>query len=231
MYSSPLYYIAQLVQTFTTYIFLAGVSNMALKELRGEKADLTDGFAVFKNGFWSIVLAGILSGLAIAIGIILCIIPGIIMAVLMIAIYPAIIDQKLSAFDAMSWSMQHVKPYFWPVLGLMIVGGIASVLGICACCIGILFTYPIYPIMICMIYHQLRWEETGGSNAAAASFSPYPREEGTPPVSPYPGEMPRTDAPSAMPETSMPETTPAPEPPTAPDDDNNPPGPPTSYPQ
>jgi hypothetical protein len=186
-YSMPSYYIAQLFSTLLNYFLVAGVTTMALKELGGQRATLADGFGVIKNSYWMVALTMFLTTLMVFAGIGCLIIPGIILGVLTMAAVPAVIDQRMTTFEALSWSFQNTKKYFWQILGLMIVGGIVVILGVCLCCVGVFATFPIYLILVAMVYHQLRWEETGGQMMTA---SPYPGGAGLIPSS---SETPRPD--------------------------------------
>lgn len=82
-----------------------------------------------------------------------------------------IVDRGLDFWPAIAASYAIVRDRFWPMLGLVAVGGIVGAAGFAVCCIGILVTLP-YPVCVAAVaYRHL----TGG--AAPAAESP---EQGAP---------------------------------------------------
>lgn len=65
---------------------------------------------------------------------------------------PLIIFGDLKAIDAITSSVTLVSKQPWVLLGLLIVGGIASLVGFIGCCIGIIFTLPFMYSMYYAIY-------------------------------------------------------------------------------
>ena len=56
---------------------------------------------------------------------------------------PLIIDKELDFWPAMETSRKVVSKHWWTVLGLSIICGLLSFVGLIACCVGVLFTAPI----------------------------------------------------------------------------------------
>jgi uncharacterized membrane protein len=54
-----------------------------------------------------------------------------------------IIDKQMDFRTAMKTSWKMVHKHWWHVFGLVVVTGLLNVAGMCACCIGVLFTIPI----------------------------------------------------------------------------------------
>jgi len=64
------------------------------------------------------------------------------------------LDQGMTPGEAFSESFKAALPNFFPILGLLIVAGLASALGFIACCVGILFTLPLYYLTMAVVYHD-----------------------------------------------------------------------------
>ena len=86
------------------------------------------------------------------LGYILLIVPGIIVTGLFALAPIACVDQRLGFADSFKWCLDRVKPHLWGMFGLVFLAGIVSGLGFIACCVGILFTAPVYPIVLGLTY-------------------------------------------------------------------------------
>ena len=92
----------------------------------------------------AVVVLGILlgGGLMLVLGLAL-----IIFCMFFTFVFPAVWDHPESGWQAMRVSARLVRSRFWSVLGLMIlfvlIGMTANLVGMIACCIGILFTAPV----------------------------------------------------------------------------------------
>ncbi|HZF01488.1 MAG TPA: glycerophosphoryl diester phosphodiesterase membrane domain-containing protein [Methylomirabilota bacterium] len=56
---------------------------------------------------------------------------------------PLIIDKQMDFWTAMKTSWKMVHKHWWHMFGLFVVIGLLNIAGLCACCIGALFTAPI----------------------------------------------------------------------------------------
>jgi hypothetical protein len=73
----------------------------------------------------------------------LCLIPMIYLQVRWMFTLPLIIDRQMDFWAAMKASWKMVGKHWWQVFGLVIVIGLLNVVGVLACCLGVLFTAPI----------------------------------------------------------------------------------------
>lgn len=80
---------------------------------------------------------------------------SIIISILTSLTIPLIIFGNLSVSDALSSSIALVNKHPLTILLLFIVGGIASVVGLIACCIGIVFTIPFTYSITYSIYREI----------------------------------------------------------------------------
>lgn len=81
---------------------------------------------------------------------------------------PLVIDKRIPFWNAMELSRKVVSRCFGSALGLLIVSGLLSSLGILACCVGIYFTMPIPFMSIAVAY-----EDIFGSVSTAKSKSSF----------------------------------------------------------
>jgi hypothetical protein len=68
---------------------------------------------------------------------------------------PLIVFQNLNTFQAISASFNLVRRKFFVILGLMIVGALASILGFFAICVGIFFTIPFFYCIQFSVYESI----------------------------------------------------------------------------
>jgi hypothetical protein len=78
-----------------------------------------------------------------AVGILVAIIPAIYFSVCWIFTVPLVIDKGIDFWPAMGLSHRMVRKHFVSVLALLILGGLINIVGIIACCVGVLFSIPI----------------------------------------------------------------------------------------
>ena len=134
-------------------ILTIGIINASLMVTRGETPDLGKAFSTDHLG--PFIVGSILYGIIVGIGLILCIIPGIIAAI-MLAFYGFyILDQGMSATDAISASFNMVKDNFGRVFLVLLVAFLINAVGAVICGIGLLVTAPICWIIVAYTYRKV----------------------------------------------------------------------------
>jgi len=73
----------------------------------------------------------------------ICLIPVVYLSINWQFVLPLIVDKRMNFWAAMQASWKMVHKHWWHVLGLTVVVGLINIAGLCACCIGALFTAPI----------------------------------------------------------------------------------------
>jgi len=66
-----------------------------------------------------------------------------------------IVERNMEFMPAAQASFDTIKQNFWPFLGLQIVASILSMLGVFACCIGIVATAPIFTCIMAVAYRDV----------------------------------------------------------------------------
>jgi len=56
---------------------------------------------------------------------------------------PLIVDKKMGFWTAMGTSWRMVHRHWFHVFGLLVLMGLLNIAGVCLCCIGLLFTFPL----------------------------------------------------------------------------------------
>jgi len=92
----------------------------------------------------AVVVLGILVGVGLLLVLFLAL---FIFCLFFTFVFPAVWDHPESGWEAMRVSARLVRSRFWSVLGLAIlvflIGAAANLVGLLACCIGVLFTGPL----------------------------------------------------------------------------------------
>jgi len=137
----------------------AGMANVSLKLVRGQKPEPGDGFIAFNKGLVDHLVMGLLQ----ICGIILCCIGAWFTQTVF---YPGtflIVDKGMTWEQAKDACWTRVKPQFLSWFLFFFVVGLFASLGIIACGIGILITGP---IAMCAIAYS--YEKSFGAGAAKA---------------------------------------------------------------
>ena len=132
-------------------VIQAGMLNMAVKQARGEPIRVGDMFKGFSH-IGHIMLAALITTILTYIGIVLLIIPGMFAIGLFTFVPILIVDQKMTAFEAIETCWKNLKPHALAIFALVFVAALLSGLGVCLLCVGILFTIPIFILTIGLTY-------------------------------------------------------------------------------
>ena len=69
--------------------------------------------------------------------------------------YPLIVDRKLQGFDAVKLSFRAAFANFWRLLGMILLTGLLTIVGILVCYVGMFFVMPIGYAAIAKAYEQV----------------------------------------------------------------------------
>jgi hypothetical protein len=167
--------ISSLVQVPVSAFVMGGLLRMALNQLRTGTANVADIFTV-TDVFPALVGAFFVVMLASYIGMIFCIIPGLILGGMLMFAVPIVVNQRLSAGEALSLSWNTLKPHALSAALFLFIAGLASASGILLCCIGILFTSPIFYLAVAVVYRDFFPNQVGyeAPPVAPPNFPPPP---------------------------------------------------------
>lgn len=134
-------------------VFHAGLLNMALKEGRCEPTSIGDVFSGIRR-FGSLAIAGLLTTLLIYLGIVLLIVPGLFAIGILSFVPLLILDRNMSPIAAIAEVWTTLRQHGFALFALIFLAGLLMCLGFCACCVGVLFTQPIYVLTIGLAYNN-----------------------------------------------------------------------------
>jgi uncharacterized membrane protein len=169
-----------LVIVVVLFTLMGGMYRMAIKQVRGEAIAIGDLFSV-TDVIGNLALAAILMGIINWIGSLLCIIPGLVAQGLMMFTIPLVVDQRLSAVEALSKSFETLKPHAVMATVFALVVGLVAGLGGILCGVGALFTFPLFPLSVAILYRNFFG---AASQAAYGAYPPagnYPSSPTGPP--------------------------------------------------
>ena len=138
---------------YITYRMLANVMNIGQPYREGE---LLDALKVDLAKFGLFFGVEIVFALAVAVASMLCVIPGLFLAVRWYFAPLIVVTENVSFSEAFSRSWDLTKGHFWELflLGLTAIG--ISIVGLCACCVGIVFAQIIVNFMFIISYYELK---------------------------------------------------------------------------
>jgi hypothetical protein len=85
----------------------------------------------------------------------ICLIPVIYLSVNWQFTLPLVIDKQIDFWTAMKTSWTMVHKHWWSVFGVVMVIGLINVAGVCACCVGLLFTIPLGFAALMCVYETI----------------------------------------------------------------------------
>ena len=123
-----------------------GIIYLANKYNLRERLDFSDLFIGYKQNFLNIVLYALVSSLAIGISFAFCVIPFFMLG------YPVLLFENATFSEALKKSFNLAKENYGVFLGTAFLGLLVSVCGIFLCGIGIVFTMPIFLVVMYSLY-------------------------------------------------------------------------------
>jgi hypothetical protein len=133
--------------------FLGGMFRMAGLQIRGRPFAASDLFGV-SDVLAELALGAALLGLAVAVAALFCVVPAFVVAGVLMFTLPLIVDGRLRAFDAVAQSWHALKGRMLSATLFHFVVSLISGLGGCLCCVGLLFTMPLYCLSVTVLYRD-----------------------------------------------------------------------------
>jgi len=134
-------------------ILFAGLLNMGLKQARGEPIVVGDVFSGFPKAI-NVILAMLVTSILVAVGLLACFVGSWWVAGLLCFMPLLVVDKGLNPIEALQLSWDTLKPHAWGLFALVFVAGLIGGLGMLACGIGLLFTYPVYFSIMGLAYNN-----------------------------------------------------------------------------
>ena len=136
------------------FVFFAGIMNIAVLRMEGRPASIGDMFVGFRR-VAELLTAGIVYALLSFIGAVFCILPGLLVMSTLSLAPLLVLRQGLNGLDALKKSFEITRNNMWLMLGTWFCAYLLTLVGACACGVGLLFTFPILYATIAVIYYNL----------------------------------------------------------------------------
>ncbi len=169
-----------LLATGISSILSAGFMYFFIQALRTNKANIDHLFAGFTKSNWiQILLAVLVWVLAVILMVVVFLTPAVILTAMMKSempvivavvlvcipviyfsvgigfVFPLIVDRQIGFWEAIRTSLKTVHRQWFQAFGLMILVGLVAMVGLLACCVGMLATIPLAYLIWCQGYRQL----------------------------------------------------------------------------
>ena len=127
------------------YVGLIYVTN---KYNTNNPIQFSDLFIGYRQNLLNILLYSLISSILLGIAFTLCFLPVLFVAPFFLLGYSILLFENASAFDALKKSFSLGQENYGSFLGISLLGGIISLSGLLACCIGVIATaFFMLPLM------------------------------------------------------------------------------------
>lgn len=144
-----------IISLILSLLFGFGMVKIYLHFVHAKKVDLKDLINHDWARFLRWALAKIITGGLIFLGFILLIIPGIYMASRLYLAEFFVVDQKMTAIEAISASWEVTKGHVWQIIGIWFLSVGIILLGALALGVGLLWAVPTVKLAQAMLYKKL----------------------------------------------------------------------------
>ena len=142
-----------------------GVWYAYLKGARGEKPEVKDVFAAFKN-YWNAILAYILTAAIVLIGFVLLIVPGIIFACKLAFVPFLIVEQKMEVIEAVKTSWQMTNGHAFTVFLIYLLAIPITIAGLICLGVGVIVSSMWISLATASLYHAVSLQRSPVTPAA-----------------------------------------------------------------
>ena len=131
-----------------------GTLSAYLKAARGDKLEIKDMFAAFRN-YWNAVLANLLVDIIVLVGFILLIVPGIVFACKLAFVHYLVVDQKMGVIEAVKGSWRMTNGHAWQVFLIGLLAIPISIAGLICFGVGIIIAMMWVSLAYGSLYHAV----------------------------------------------------------------------------
>jgi uncharacterized membrane protein len=139
-----------------------GISRAILGLLAGKPPTvgmMFEGFDRFGPAF----LLSLVAGLLIAVGTLFLVVPGIILSVMWMFMYLVMAETQLDFWPAMQASAELTAGYRWELFCLLLACFVVALLGLLACCVGVVVAQPVIFTAVALAYRFLQARRAGAT--------------------------------------------------------------------
>ena len=151
----PLLIASVMIPTSILQVMYVGITLCAIEEADTGRTSINTMFSGFRHTL-PVIGTSLLYFLLIYVGFILCFVPGV-FVIGALGLAPTIAAKEgLGPIQSLQKSYQIMKSNAWAFAGLLFVAGLTNILGVLACCIGVLVTIPIQYVVTALTYRDFR---------------------------------------------------------------------------
>jgi uncharacterized membrane protein len=90
-----------------------------------------------------------------ALGFLVAVLPAVYISISYMFALPLVLDRELRFWDAMELSRKRVGKHWWSVFALLVVCGLIQLVGVCACCVGMVASTPVVTGALMCSYERI----------------------------------------------------------------------------
>ncbi len=133
-----------------------GYDLAMVRHSQGDTAlEFGDMFAGFSK-FGSLFIVNVLFSIALFGGVCLLIIPGVVVAITLWPVFLLVMEDDLPPVDALKAAWALTSPHIGALFILALASCAINILGLLACCVGLLVTGPVTQLAWATAYRELR---------------------------------------------------------------------------
>jgi hypothetical protein len=151
-------FLLTLVESLINGFLYGGMFRMACLQLRGRRIHVSDLFGI-TDVFGRLFVGLTLSFVFFWIGLSCCVLPGLVISSVLIFVPPLIVDGGHRGFEAVQESWRALKGQMLSATLFQCVVVILHGLGVVFCGVGLLFTMPLYPLAVSVLYRDFFVEQ------------------------------------------------------------------------
>lgn len=168
-----LFFVMMFAISAAALIIMGGMYRMAIKQMRGETISIGDMFSV-TDVLLQLFIAALLVSLITSVANGFCYVPGLIAGGTLMLAIPLVVDQRMGALQAISQSWNLLKNDIVMATVFYFLLMLLQLLGAIPCGLGLLVTFPLWPLSIAVIYRDFVLAPSAGPMGFAAMPTAYP---------------------------------------------------------
>ena len=153
------WFVFQIITWLVQMYMTCGTTLLLLNVVKGRPAEITD---IFKGGayFGRMLLCSFIVGIMVFLGTLACIVPGVIIGLMFFPFVSVLVDRDAPGLDALWQAKDLTNGHKGSLFLLMMAMFGIQLLGLMACCVGMLFTTPLVGLMGTVAYMRMSGQQT-----------------------------------------------------------------------
>lgn len=156
---APLQLVASIVGSVVSFLFSVVAARAAVVAARGQRPTIG---SAFEGVNWvQALIAGVLTSVILQVGLMLCVLPGLVAAFFLAYAASAVAARpEAEGIAALAESFKVASENVGHTLMLFLLCAVACLLGLAACCVGIVLAVPLVTFAITHTFLRLSGEQT-----------------------------------------------------------------------